>query len=197
MRFLVRNIPPSELFLHFIIISIVLTSWGFLFYAAFILPLPTYAYLVILAYARMVAPDPIFPGANSAWCFADLPVKGFVAPSERSTASFCQINFSNFTDLCTLFGVSMTDAERSLFFNTLDITGNGVLSVGELGIDYFNTSDIAFTYYVKRWRQLRNTAFGGGLTRIQDFDYEPYRYVYSDCFIFGKNCRGSLTGSST
>ncbi|KAJ3362558.1 hypothetical protein HDU91_003368 [Kappamyces sp. JEL0680] len=190
MRFLVRNIPPADIAAHVVIVSLVLTSWGFLLYAAFILPLSSYSHLFNNAYARMVSPDPIFPGLNSAWCFSAPEIYGFVATEERSTANFCQLNFANFTNLCNLFGVQMTDAERKIFFTTLDLTGNGLLSWGELAIDFFGTQEYAFTYYVKRWRQMTSLGMSTGLERIQDFDYEPFRYVYSDCFLWGKRCLG-------
>lgn len=79
-----------------------------------------------------------------------------------------------------MFGVLMTDTERAIFFKTLDVTGNGMLSWGELTVDYVKTGQPAFLYYVNRWRQMRDRGlgFGAGLQRIEGVDYEQYRYDY-------------------
>lgn len=186
MRFLNRNIPIADIFLHLILVGLVITSYTYLLYASFVLPVPTYSDQVKNAFGHIVAPWPVFPGMGDIqFCYYGDRSTGFVSQDERGT--WCQINFDQFTGMCKLFGLFMSDAERRLFFDTLDITGNGMLSWGEIGTRIFInatfedhlSADTVFIYYAKRWKHMKGLGIGGGLNRIEGFDYEPYRIDYT------------------
>ena len=75
----------------------------------------------------------------------------------------------------------MSQAERQLFFKTLDLSGNGLLSWGELQVKYFkdhDTADTVFIYYIKRWRHMKQLEMGGGVQRVEGVDYHQYRIDY-------------------
>jgi hypothetical protein len=131
MQLLARNIPLKEIPIHFVIIASVLFGYGYLIYAGFMLPLISHKQTLNINFAHFVSPDPILPGApNSPWCYTNPQVQGILSKDERG--SHCQIDFKNFTLLCGLFGVQMSDGERRILFETLDVTENGYLSWGEV-----------------------------------------------------------------
>ena len=135
MQIFARNIPTKEIPIHIAIIFSVLFGYGYLIYAGFMLPLITHKEIVRMSFAKFVAPDPIFPGApNSPWCYSATPIKGFLSKDERG--NHCQLDFTNFTILCNIFGVQMTDGERRILFDTLDVTENGRLSWGEVNLEF-------------------------------------------------------------
>jgi hypothetical protein len=183
MRFFLRTIPLKELILHTAIILLVIISYSYLLFAAYILPIPTYSSELKNVFGHLVAPWPIFPGlGNIRFCYYGDKGTGFVSQAERGT--MCQINFDEFSGICRLFGLLMSDAELRIFFNTLDITGNEMLSWGELGLKMFKNDttvqlDSVFIYYANRWKHMRSFQIGGGLERLEGFDYEPYRIDYS------------------
>lgn len=72
----------------------------------------------------------------------------------------------------------MSRAEVTKFHDTLDVSGDGFVSWGELVVDYFGTG-YAFEYYVSRWRASRYSGvFLDGLNRREGINYDLYRKVY-------------------
>lgn len=184
MRILARSFPITEIIFNALIIILVLTSYGYLFSVAFIIPIPslTYNHYVRDVFQKFVSPDPVFPGANSLWCNTAEGMRGFVSVAERG--SQCQISFHEFKLFCAVFGLKLSIGEIDILFNTLDITGNGMLSWGELSVDYFNTSIPAFIYYISRYKnQMHNKKdYASGLKRVEGFNYEPFRFDNSTQF---------------
>lgn len=178
IRILARNFPITEILAHILIVTLVLVSYGFLLQAAFILPLPSvYNNKLGDVFQKFVSPDPVFPGDNSRWCDTSDGMIGFVSMAERGRQ--CQLTFEDFRRFCSLFGLKFTEAESRILFDTLDITGNGMVNWGEMSSDFFNSNLPVFIYYVSRWKSRRYEKTGGignGLERVEGFNYEPFRW---------------------
>ncbi|KAI8902363.1 hypothetical protein BC833DRAFT_573989 [Globomyces pollinis-pini] len=106
------------------------------------------------------------------------PALGYQAFDESS--GFCQMDLDLFYSFCQVFGLKLSMDETLLLFKTLDVSGNGYLSWGEISMDYFNgpppenrKPQPAFEYYANRWRRM-GRQYGKGLERIELLPYEKY-----------------------
>jgi hypothetical protein len=133
-------------------------------HSALKVPLSDFSTLLPRAFKRQVAP--------SFGCAA-LPVQGYLAQYEYTAA--CQLDPSQFEKLCKVFAIQLDSREKHILFNTLDLSGNGLLSWGELSVDLFNTTYGAMEFYINRNRQLKEE-FDGGLSKIQWVDYEKFNF---------------------
>ncbi|KAJ3255645.1 hypothetical protein HK103_006170 [Boothiomyces macroporosus] len=159
LRILKYEFKIKELLSHLVLVVLVFTSYSFLFKAALTVQPSDWNSLLPRVYFGIT-------GCNS------YNALGYLNYDEFAPA--CQLSFTNFTTLLSLYNIEMTNAEAELFFNTLDVSQNNMLSWGELKLDYIGDGKGAFKYYLDRWMRLRHQELGGGLQRITDIDYNYY-----------------------
>lgn len=89
----------------------------------------------------------------------------------------CQLNRTSFATLLTVLGTGMSASESDVFFDTLDVTGDGLVSYHEMINDYFSVGMTAIEFYIRRWRFEGSTRAGGGLDRAKiDYTNSAFRY---------------------
>jgi hypothetical protein len=151
-----------ELLFHLVIVSIVAVTYGVLYHTALTVPSSHFSAYLPRVYKKLVHP----PFKCSA-----LPVSGFLAYNESNPN--CQISATQFTTLCNVMGLQTDYQQRKRLFEILDVSGNGMLSWGELSVDYFKLGLTALQYYAYRMK-FTNT-FDRGLHRI-DISYEEFKF---------------------
>ena len=150
--FMLKPLPQLVLF------SLVITSYSFLLYAQY-----TMKQFQLLPYH--------FKKLTSTSCSAPVLTKGYLNSNELDLT--CQLSKPNFYKLSLLLNLKINNLDIQILFNTLDISGNGFLSIGELQTDYFNVGVGALEFYTARYYYLKKSKFDAGLKRIE-IDYTPF-----------------------
>ncbi|KAJ3272864.1 hypothetical protein HDV01_005187 [Terramyces sp. JEL0728] len=158
-----ENEADLELVSHCVLIALVFTSYTFLFKAALTVQPSDWNTLLPRVYFGLTGCD-------------SYTALGYLNFNEYT--SDCQLTFTKFTRLLSLYNIPMTTAEVEMFFTTLDVSNNDMISWGELTLDYIGDGKGAFKYYLDRWMRLRYQELGGGLGRITDIVYEYYDNNY-------------------
>lgn len=159
-----RVLLVKETFFHSSLVLVVIISYIFLFNAAMTVQPPNYQTNLSKIYTKLALPNRC----------SSSPVTGYLAQEEWN--GYCQLNIQKFTLLCEVLGVGFGNSEAITLFKTLDISGNGYLSWGELSLDYFGVGKSAMEYYLERWRHYKSHDFLRGLKRIDQFDYSIYKF---------------------
>jgi len=100
------------------------------------------------------------------------PVKGFLAAKEDTLD--CQLTLHKFHLFLTQIGYNLSIQESTQLFQVLDISGNELLSWGEISMQYFGLEKGALEYQLQRKMQFGNQPFS--FIRIPWASYEPYRF---------------------
>ena len=151
--------------LNLFIIILVIIPYVFLFKAGLMIHKSHYSDLLSRSFRRFVSPNE--------WdsCPAN-PVKGFLAANEDIID--CQLTLYKFHEFLPQLGHSLSIQESTQLFQVLDISGNLLLSWGEISIQYFGLDKGALEYQLQRKTQFGNQPFS--FIRIPWSSYEPYRF---------------------